>query len=459
MAGIYIGLSKDGSGQALSYSGENHLITIGPPGTGKSTSLLMPNLASLKRSILVIDPKGELAAVTAQKRAAFGRVVVLNPFGVLVDECPYLKSHGFNPLALLDPDSDDFVDDASAIGEGLVKIQGKDPHWTEGGQDFVTALIMYVRRLGGTTADLGIVRKLLTESRSFDHEKNPQGLESTIFEMRFCGYTPIEQKAGRFAADNNEMGSLVSAAISQTKFLDSPPIVRDLSSGGGFDFRSMRDEIVTVYLILPIDRMSTHANWFRLIIAAALRSLMDAKNTRFDQTRPPVLFMLDEFAQLGHMSSIEDAMSAARGSRLQLWPILQDLTQLKKIYGETWENFLGTAGFCSFFTPRTMVTANYISERGKSHERPTQSKTSGDDGRASRTVSTVVEPVYRPEFFLDMKKGNQVSFTEFVGEAQFLEAPHYNDKRLSQWCSDLAQNPYYRTASRGGPWDAARRAG
>ena len=451
MSGIYIGFGKDNPSQPLAYDGENHLITIGPPGTGKSTSLLMPNLATLKRSILVIDPKGELAAVTAQKRATFGRVVVLNPFGVLVDECPYLKSHGFNPLSLLDPASDDFVDDATAIAEGLVKIDPLETqkHFPEGGQDFVAALLMHVRRMIGASAHLGMVRQLLTQNRSFGYDeatkqKIPLGLEATIFDMLHCGFSPIEQKSGRFAANTEEMGSVISAAISQTKFLDSPPIVKDLSSQSGFDFHSMRGDIVTVYLILPLNRLSTHANWLRLIVAVALRSLTDSRNMRNDQSIPPVLFMLDEFAQLGHMASIEDVMSAARGFRLQLWPILQDLTQIQKLYGNIWENFLGVSELSSFFTPRTMTTARYLSDRSGSHERPTVSKTNADDGRGSRTISRVIEPKYRPEFFFEVPRGTLVTFKEYVAHPVFIDAPHYSDKRLS-WCRDLSRNPFYKT--------------
>ena len=356
---VYVGFSKDNPTAARSYDGENHLITVGPPGTGKSTSLLMPNLAYLDRSILVIDPKGELAAVTAQKRAQFGKVVILNPFGVLAEGRPYMESHGFNPLALLDPESNSFVDDVAAIAEGLVRIRGTDEHWSEGGQDFVAALIMHACRMDGAAADLGLVRKLLTMPRTAD------GLERIIREMLHCGFDPIEQKIGRFGEKTNEVSSIISAAISQTKFLDSRQIVRDLESGNVFDFASMRKETITVYLILPINQLSTHANWLRLIVAAALRAL--TKTPDDEQNRPPVLFMLDEFAQLGHMQSIADAMSAARGFRVQMWPMLQDLSQLKNVYKELWENFLGTAGFQSFFTPRTLTTAEHLSKRCGSH--------------------------------------------------------------------------------------------
>ena len=82
-------------GAKIPYTGERHLLLFGPNGTGKGTRFLIPNLLSIKdRSIIVIDPKGELAAVTADYRRSIGDVVMLNPFNVLG-----LGSAGFNPLA------------------------------------------------------------------------------------------------------------------------------------------------------------------------------------------------------------------------------------------------------------------------------------------------------------------------------------------------------------------------
>jgi hypothetical protein len=49
-------------------------------------------------------------------------------------------SAGFNPLDALDPHSPNFYDDAAAIGEALIKIEGKEPHWSESAQGLVVAL-------------------------------------------------------------------------------------------------------------------------------------------------------------------------------------------------------------------------------------------------------------------------------------------------------------------------------
>ena len=99
--GRYLNLTKPDPGAELTYDGERHLLLFGPNGSGKGTRLLVNNLLRLRnRSIVVIDPKGELTAITAGYRRTVGEVVVLNPFNVLG-----IPSAGFNPLASLDPEA------------------------------------------------------------------------------------------------------------------------------------------------------------------------------------------------------------------------------------------------------------------------------------------------------------------------------------------------------------------
>ncbi len=72
--------------------------------------------------------------------------------------------------------------------------------------------------------------------------------------------------------------------------------------------------------------------------------------------------MLDEFAALGHMQVIERAAGLMAGYGVKLWTVLQDLTQLKRDYRESWETFLGNAGTMQFFGNSDATTCRYVSE-------------------------------------------------------------------------------------------------
>ena len=74
--------------------------------------------------------------------------------------------------------------------------------------------------------------------------------------------------------------------------------------------------------------------------------------------------MLDEFFALGHLEIISTVWALTRGYGVQMMPILQDLPQLKKLYPDMWETFIGAAGAVLSFAPNDMTTADWISKRG-----------------------------------------------------------------------------------------------
>jgi type IV secretion system protein VirD4 len=274
--GRYLDVAKGGTGTELTYDGERHLVLFGPNGSGKGTRLLVPNLLRLKdRSLVVIDPKGELAAITADYRRTLGEVVVLNPFDVLG-----LRGAGFNPLASLDPDAPTFIDDATGVGEALIKIEDKDPHWSESAQGLLTAFIMWEVQLAkrqNRSPSLENVRRLLTapnETIKDDEGKDRlvSGFNFTINQMIAAGGFEIESLVSRFVRRNDEIASILSTADRQTAWMLSP-LMRANMAKNDIDFTDLKKRPITVYLILPAERMRTHSVWLRLVIVSALRAL------------------------------------------------------------------------------------------------------------------------------------------------------------------------------------------
>ena len=73
--GLYIGLLD---GQPLFYNGKAHLLTCAPARQGKGIGFVIPNLLHYQGSVIVTDPKGELAAVTAAS-SPLGSVTMTEP--------------------------------------------------------------------------------------------------------------------------------------------------------------------------------------------------------------------------------------------------------------------------------------------------------------------------------------------------------------------------------------------
>jgi type IV secretion system protein VirD4 len=441
--GQYLDTATGKAGTELTYDGERHLLLFGPNGSGKGTRLLVPNLLRLRnRSVIVIDPKGELTAITAAERRRHGKVVILNPFKELE-----LEASCFNPLAALDPASKTFVDDAMGIGEALIQIEEKDPHWSQSAQAILVALIMWevtVARDNEREPTLENVRYLLTQPDEYEGEgkekRQVAGLRVTARRMVNQGSFEIESLASRFLKANDEISSIQSTADRQTNWMLSP-MVRESMAKSDFDFATLKNEPTTVYLILPAERMRTHATWLRLMIVSALRSLYSPGGIK-------TLFMMDEFAQLGHLAPIEDALGMARGYGIQMWPVLQDLNQLKSIYKDRWQTFVGNAGIVQAFAPNDLVTANWMSERAGETTVAAAGFNEGDSLSAGgqNSMSTTLSysqarrRLFLPQELMDLPQGGGLLWVAGTSKSIPFLAPSY-------WAMSIGAranpNPYY----------------
>lgn len=162
-----------------------------------------------------------------------------------------------------------------------------------------------------------------------------------------------------------ERGSILSTARRNLKFLDAPRMQASLAPGSHNprleDLRSSKAG-VTVYIVLPSRLMSTHARWMRLVLNLTV-SRLEQEATRSRDGKPMILAVLDEFPVLGHLSVMETAIGYMVGFGLKIWAILQDISQLKRHYPESWESFLGNAGLLQVFGNVDHSTLDYITKR------------------------------------------------------------------------------------------------
>ena len=142
------------------------------------------------------------------------------------------------------------------------------------------------------------------------------------------------------ASDKTFEGVLQSVAL-HTEFLDSPGMRRVLAKS---DFKlaelKTRPEGMTLYLSLPQRYMDTHYRWLRMMVALTTTEMEITRGQ--PATGHRILMVLDEFAGLKRMTSIENAVAQIAGFGVKLFFVLQSLEQLKHIYKDSWETFLQT---------------------------------------------------------------------------------------------------------------------
>jgi type IV secretion system protein VirD4 len=339
------------SESVLRYGGDGHLITVAPTRTGKGVSAVIPNLLHYRGSVVVTDPKGENYAVTARRRRELGSTVhALDPFGVVGGTAT------FNPFDLIDAKSPDANDDAWLLADMLVVPDGKmreEAFWHEEARALLAGLILYVAsHAPPELRTLPHMRSLLTLAPEPFGQLLDDMLESDqVGGLVSRAAARVMQKADR------ERSGVISSAQSYTHFLDSPRMATVLGHSS-FGLSDLKRERVTLYLVLPPDRMDTYRAWLRLMTACSMLAMTRTPGP----PRERVLFLLDEFANLGRMRPVERDISLAAGYGASFWLLLQDLAQLKGTYPDRWQTFLANADVFQTFGINDWETAEYISK-------------------------------------------------------------------------------------------------
>lgn len=365
---ILIGKTKDG--RQIGLKDNRHLVTIAGSRAGKSATSLMTNLLTWKGSTIVIDPKGELATNTARRRAEMGQdVYILDPFGEVKEEQAAQYRADYNPLDELHETSpDDVIDDAAMIAEALIVAEsGKQDHWTMSAKNLLRGLILYALSNKGDEASFNFVRYLLTLPMGDDKQAEDPDNETVWLSTFFKLMANNEDFDGVIAGIGGTMsgkpaterGSIISTAVEQTSFLDSSPMKDHLEGGELKTLRVLKRKPTSIYLVLPASRMATHFRWLRMILMQAMAAMEREEN----QNKHDVLFILEEFPTLGYMRQIEAAAGLMAGYGVKLWTIMQDLSQIKALYPNSWETFLGNAGIVEAFGNTDSTTLEYISKR------------------------------------------------------------------------------------------------
>jgi type IV secretion system protein VirD4 len=341
-------LGRQGT-RLLRLPGEGHVLTVAPTRSGKGTGCVIPNLLDYPGSVLVTDPKGENYAVTARWRQRTGEVHALDPFGVIGGTAT------FNPLDLVDINSPDAVDDARMLADMIVlpEERGRDEaFWNEEARGVLTGLILHVAASAPPESrTLTHVRTLLTAPPDLWRE-----LLNDMRESEAAGGLVARAAARILQKADRERSGVISTAQSHTHFLDSTRMVQVLGRSS-VDLVALKRECMSIYLILPPDRLQSYARWLRLMIACSLLAMTRTPG----QPAHRVLFLLDEFAHLGRMTPVQRDIGLVRGYGARIWLFVQDLSQLRTTYGEAWATFLANVDALQAFGTADWDTADYLS--------------------------------------------------------------------------------------------------
>jgi type IV secretion system protein VirD4 len=265
------------------------------------------------------------------------------------------KSATLNALDFIDKDSSLALDDCRDLGKALVVRTGqeKDPHWCDGAEIWIAGIAAAVVQFGqGEQRSLQAVCDILTNPQKMDMaRKLMQESDAWGGMLARIGY-----QLTHFRGD--ELGSILTTVGRFLAFLSTPAMAEN-TRASSFDPAGLRDGKMTVYLVLPPDRMKAQSGWLRSTIGVFLRAVIRGGL----QETSKVHFILDEASALGQMDQIAEILAIGRAFSIRLQFYYQDCGQLKKCWPDGQDQGLLANTTQIFFGVNDQQTAEYVSAR------------------------------------------------------------------------------------------------
>lgn len=405
-----------------------NVMVIGGSGSGKSRFYVKPNIMQANTSYVCTDPKGELLRSCGQFLENQGyEIKVFN----LIDMS---SSNNYNPFAYI-YDIDGNYSETSVIKMINVLMKntkenensGGDQFWDDSTKALLSALCFYLIEVEDEEkCNFSEVMKLLKKAEVKEGKDEFQSDLDLIFDAL--------EFPEKYAADNNQSESpelnriakkakpanqymcikyykdfkkaagdtaksiLISTAVRLQAF--NLPKVMNLTCCDTLELEKIGDRKTALFIIIP-----SSDNTFNFLAAMMYTQMFDVlydrANFRHGGRLPVhVRCLLDEFANIGNIPRFEELLATMRSMEISANVIIQNLSQLKKMYKDSWENVIGNCDSLLFLGGQEPTTLEHVSKMlgketidtvSRSRSKGKNSSSSTNDGILGRELMTIDE--------------------------------------------------------------------
>lgn len=338
------------TGDLITYSGDAHLLTVGPTGKGKSSGPVICNALRHPGQLIVLDPKGEVYAATAAARRAMGQEVhVLD----LRDENPIPGS--LNPLDLASRcGSEAAVIGRSFAAEVIERGKETDRFWNDWAETMIAGGVAYMladakpeeRRIS-TLFDLfnadDVAYTLAVYLDSKDKVKNRAARAAFISLLSL--------------PDKETRPCVLGTVQTHLRLFDSD-LTRRLTDTSSMDVDALIEgKPMSLYFLVPPFRFTAYRPLLRMWLSGLILAMTRRKAPPAERT----LMLCDEAGRLGSMDAILTAATLLRSWHFTLWTFWQNVDQLK-VYGEQANTIVDNAGVIQILGPTNKRMAQDIAD-------------------------------------------------------------------------------------------------
>jgi type IV secretion system protein VirD4 len=300
-----------------------HALTISADARERLRASIVPNLLTYPGSVVVVDLSGEAYAATARARREMGQTVVrLDPFRV-VDQ----DTDALNPIDLLqavDPSAFEATcQDLAALFPGFHAFSDL---WEGNAFGLLSGVIGYI----------GAIEEKRKFSDIYDVFHGDDTVYSLAVVLDTVGKQICKMSYSEIASwlqqGDAERSRTLSAITVKIKALNSEAVRESFRASTVTPAQIIDGKPVSVYLMMPPERMTTHSALLSIWIGTLLRC---ARDRRF-RADSPMLFLLDETAKFSPLPQMQAAMTSPAERPLRVWTFWQDVQQIRATYPGSW---------------------------------------------------------------------------------------------------------------------------
>lgn len=281
------------------------ICVIAPTGEGKSTSITLPNLLSDDLppcSIVIADPKGEQYEISAEYQRSIGREPILfEPLGNhakynLLENC-----EGFTEVRELA---------SNLIINGGTGKSGNE--WESMSIPLFTSALLNSKNISEAlkliiNTSTGELRELLGENSNED----------------------IAEQFKIFMASSGSpktMSSIMTTLLTNLQLFTDHKII-NTTSKSDFKPTDLRKRPIALYIKYDVAKSNYLAPFLSVFYTQLINKIMYAQGL-------PVLFILDEFQNIGKIKNFEEIVSVGRSEGLAFLVCIQNISKLYDVYGK-----------------------------------------------------------------------------------------------------------------------------
>ena len=402
--GLYLGLNN---GQPIFHKGKAHLLTCAPARQGKGISTVIPNALHYSGSMVITDPKGELAAVTGEHRKTrFGqKIAYFNPYGL-----HGLPEHRINGLEDIQLSAQTPQGQRELMGKARRKAfqlypepeDSKNRVFRDGARDLLAFSPVFNAlhdpescTLPGLYRDIANPRRL---RKKLETARESDALGGALADMADDILQQMDNTPELF-------GSFRAGAIQQVSIYEPSGYLADAVSGSDISLSDLKAGDTTLYLMMPPERIASEGAALGLIVNEAIAAVSRSSE------QGEALFLLDEFANIGRLSGLAESLTTLPGLGVRVWMIVQEEAELVRLYGpNTAQTIKSQSEVRQYFAVNNATLAQSLSRELGTRTVRTRSHNLGhavtDD--VGENIGEAGQPLMRPEEIMQLGPSDQL---------------------------------------------------